>query len=71
MSEWVKGQELRAHVADALLRPIEAEQAPGLAQFAFCKGLGRGELRALLRDGGLLDAIEEALWRGVLELRQQ
>ena len=67
-SAWLKGLDLHENVAEAVLQPILAMKPPGLAQYAFCKGLRRHELHQLLHEGRMLDAMEVAIWRGVKTL---
>ena len=65
---WVRELKLEQVVADALLLPILSLDPPSRAQFTYCKGLSRAELRQLL-DEGLLDGIEQALWAGIQKLQ--
>ena len=70
-AQFVESQLLHEAVAEALLAPILHLHPPSLAQFAYCKGLSREQLRQLLRSDGeaVLDRIEERLWAGLGKLQ--
>ena len=70
-AQFVEGQALHEAVAAALLAPILHLRPPSLAQFAYCKGLSREQLRQLLRadDAAVLDVVEERLWAGLAQLQ--